>query len=237
MGLGYNAQTPSICPVCGGNKFTRSPVLWDELAHAWGLSPEQRAYIDDQQGLFCTGCKCSLRSMTLASAVMKRLGIGGTFSDCCELNMALRRLRVLEINEAGNLSPYFRKMPRYFFAAYPEYDMQKLPFKDGSYDLIVHSDTLEHVPNGVRALAECRRLLAPGGFCAYTVPVIPDRLTRSREGLPPSYHGTVQVNQEAYLVRREYGGDFWREPVEAGFKTVSIHSIIYPTSVALVADA
>jgi len=67
--------------------------------------------------------------------------------------------------------------------------MMQMRYSDRSYDLVVHSDTLEHVPQPVVGLAECYRVLGPGGFCVFTVPAILDRMTRSREGLPPSHHG------------------------------------------------
>ena len=51
----------------------------------------------------------------------------------------------------------------------------------GTYDLVVHSDTLEHVPDPVRALQECRRVLRPLGACCFTVPIVVGRLTRSHQ--------------------------------------------------------
>src|SRR5208282_3830755 len=42
--------------------------------------------------------------------------------------------------------------------------------------LVIHSDTLEHVERPVRALEECRRVLAPGGRVCFTVPIIVGRL-------------------------------------------------------------
>lgn len=43
-------------------------------------------------------------------------------------------------------------------------DMENLPFADGSFDLIVHSQSLHHIPVITRALAEIRRVLKPGGL-------------------------------------------------------------------------
>ena len=50
------------------------------------------------------------------------------------------------------------------------FDMQALPHADGAFDLVVHSDTLEHVPDPVRGLAECRRVLKPRGLLILETP-------------------------------------------------------------------
>lgn len=44
------------------------------------------------------------------------------------------------------------------------------PMPDGSYDVIICSDVIEHIPDDVRAVREIARLLAPGGIVALTVP-------------------------------------------------------------------
>ena len=226
---------PSQCPICGGTSVTRRPILWDALVKEWELTPEQRAYVDDQQGLSCTGCGSNLRSMTLALAILRTLSLRGRLADHCAAGSELAQRRILEINEAGHLTPFLRRLPMYLFADYPDHDMQQLQLPDASFDLVIHSDTLEHVPDSIRGLRECHRVLATGGVLAYTIPIIPDRLTRSRAGLPPSYHGGEHAQAEDYLVQREYGGDFWCELFEAGFRDVRLHSILYPASVAIAA--
>ncbi|MGI8413556.1 MAG: class I SAM-dependent methyltransferase [Solirubrobacteraceae bacterium] len=45
-----------------------------------------------------------------------------------------------------------------------------LPVPSGSVDLITLFDTVEHVPDDVRALRECRRALTPGGLLFASVP-------------------------------------------------------------------
>lgn len=223
-----------VCPICASDTFTQFSVLWDALVEEWGLTPEQRTYIDQQQGLRCDGCGSNLRSMTLADAILKRLNINLPFRDSCQNNSTLRDLRVLEINEAGSLSVYLQLLPKHEMVSYPEVDMQYLPFPDSSFDVVVHSDTLEHVPDGIRALRECRRVLVPEGFMACTIPIIPDRLTRHRNTSQPSYHGNKIDKRYDFLVYREYGGDFWREFFEAGFRNIIIYSIVYPASMAIV---
>ena len=49
-------------------------------------------------------------------------------------------------------------------------DATRLPFRDGSFDVIVTSEVLEHIQDDVTALAELSRVLKPGGTFAATVP-------------------------------------------------------------------
>jgi ubiquinone/menaquinone biosynthesis C-methylase UbiE len=111
--------------------------------------------------------------------------------------------------------------------------MMAMSYEDQSFDLVLHSDTLEHVPEPVRGLAECRRVLKPGGFCAFTIPIIVDRLTASRAGLPPSYHGSP-ANPADHVVHTEYGADAWKHVLLAGFDECRICALEYPAAQALV---
>lgn len=49
-------------------------------------------------------------------------------------------------------------------------DATRLPFADGSFDRIIASEVLEHVPDDDAAFAELARVLRPGGTIAVTVP-------------------------------------------------------------------
>lgn len=39
-----------------------------------------------------------------------------------------------------------------------------MPYPNTSFDLVVHSDVLEHIENPIQALKESRRVLRPGGM-------------------------------------------------------------------------
>ena len=43
-------------------------------------------------------------------------------------------------------------------------DGQALPFREGSFDLVLSHAVIEHVPDATRYLRECRRVLRPGGW-------------------------------------------------------------------------
>jgi SAM-dependent methyltransferase len=215
------------CPVCGGSEFVSTDVLWRELIEEWQLGPDEVAYINRQQGFHCRSCGASLRAMVLAHAICSEMEWNGTLNDWAPTTSAA----ILEINEAERLTPILKQAPKHRLVSYPETDMHALPFGDDSFDLIVHSDTLEHVANPGHALFECRRVLRPHGVLAFTVPVIVDRLTRSRDGLSPSYHGEIGKNE--YLVQTEFGADFWTLLPRAGFESVTIHTLLYPAGLAV----
>jgi SAM-dependent methyltransferase len=220
------------CSCCGSAEMQACDVLWPRLIDEWQLASHEVAYINRQQGLHCLQCGSNLRTMALAKAVMTCHASSGSFIEFVNTEVG-KSLRTLEINEAGQLTPFLIQMPYCTPVRYPAVDMMSLPFPDASFDLVVHSETLEHVPHPVRGLSECRRVLVPGGFCVFTVPIVVDRLTRSRAGLPPSYHGSPD-NPGDYLVQTEYGADAWKHLFQAQFAECRIICLEYPGAMALV---
>ena len=49
-------------------------------------------------------------------------------------------------------------------------DATALPFPDATFDAVISSEVLEHIPDDTGALAELARVLKPGGVLAATVP-------------------------------------------------------------------
>jgi SAM-dependent methyltransferase len=56
-------------------------------------------------------------------------------------------------------------------------DMRSLPLPDGSFESVLAVQSIEHVPDAERALAETARVLRPGGVAVF---VTPNRLTFAR---------------------------------------------------------
>ncbi len=222
------------CSVCGGTNFTQTAILWDSLAAEWQLAPHERAYIDRQQGSACSSCGSNLRSIALADAIRTAVGTGRTLQAYVKQPEAAA-LAILEINEAGSLSPTLRQLPGHIFAAYPAVDMHSMPYAGDTFDIVVHSDTLEHVTNPMHALTECRRVLRMNGSLCFTIPTIVGRMSRSRDGLPTSFHGSPETKTDDFVVQTEFGADMWTYVIEAGFSSVAINAVDFPTALALCA--
>jgi SAM-dependent methyltransferase len=223
-----------ICQICGHTTFLHDAVLWPDLIEAWELTPAEVAYINVQQGTRCERCGANVRSQALARAFVGVVGRRGSLEECVGPDAQLD-LRVLEINEAGALTPWLSRLPRHVLARYPECDITHLAYPAEAFDVVVHSDTLEHVENPHAALGECLRVLVPGGACVFTVPVIVGRLTRSRSGLAPSYHGHAACRDPDFMVHIEFGADMWTALLEAGFESCQIVPFRYPSGLAVVA--
>src|SRR5436305_12046992 len=108
-----------------------------------------------------------------------------------------------------------------------------LPMDVYSNDLVVHSEVLEHVPAALTALREAYRVLRPGGFTCYTIPLLVTRLTTGTEGKPPTFHGSEAETDEGLMVRTEYGADAWAQAAQAGFHEVRLFPLRHPAAVAI----
>jgi SAM-dependent methyltransferase len=86
-------------------------------------------------------------------------------------------------------------------------DVLDMPYPDGSFDVVLASEILEHVPEDDRAIAELVRILAPGGILAITVPRwLPERICWA---LSDEYH----ANEGGHI--RIFKADELRAQVEA----------------------
>jgi len=83
----------------------------------------------------------------------------------------------------------------------------EMPYEDGSFDVVLASEILEHVPEDVQAISELERILAPGGVLAVTVPRwLPERICWA---LSDEYH----ANEGGHI--RIYKADELRAKLEA----------------------
>jgi SAM-dependent methyltransferase len=56
-------------------------------------------------------------------------------------------------------------------------DATAMPFPDGSFDVVIAAEVLEHIPGDQHAMNEIARVLRPGGVAAVTVPAwLPERI-------------------------------------------------------------
>lgn len=77
--------------------------------------------------------------------------------------------KILSISELGDMTFLVdTKNSEITEAMYPEYDMQKLPFADETYDYVISDQVLEHLENPFAAVNESFRILKKGGTVIHT---------------------------------------------------------------------
>ncbi len=105
-------------------------------------------------------------------------------------------------------------------------DVQGLTYGDATFDLVTSTEVFEHVPDDRRAFAEIHRVLRPGGFLVFTVP-LRRRHRHARTG-PPARRchrspGRARVPRRPaartrkVLAFRTYGRDILDRLRTAGF--------------------
>lgn len=244
------------CFVCGSwdQEWRITPIISDELANNWQLTKLQREQFDRRESSFCQKCGNSLRSRNLAQTIINQIQLTKSLNLIDWISQANRRgLKIAEINSCGKLHSYLVKSSKLYYSEFnpirnklpfwkrfttPQHeDIMSLSYTDNTFDLVIHSEVLEHVSNYHVALHECRRILKPSGICLFTVPIIPKRKTRecvrydnvNKEIIhikTPSYHGSGFKND--FLVWWEFGGDFIKkEKVEVAFKDNKSLSFVF----------
>jgi SAM-dependent methyltransferase len=83
-------------------------------------------------------------------------------------------------------------------------DALALPFPDATFDRVIASEVLEHIPDDTAAMCELARVLRPGGTMAVTVPrCMPEAINWA---LSDEYHDTpgghVRIYRRSTLERR-----------------------------------
>lgn len=145
----------------------------------------------------CSLCGANLRYELLAAEIRERFAEG------------LSQLRIVELDPASPLRTLFAGHPHYTRTFYsPDVspgqvrddgaqceDITNPTFADGSVDLMISSDVLEHVPDLEKALRAISRVLSPAGVHLFTVPYRDHTRPRAvlRDGkvvhlLEPEYH-------------------------------------------------
>ncbi len=245
------------CSVCGADSVF--------VFNSWVIPDDQFSDVENpavplayrrRESLFCRSCCSSLRVRRIADLLMELYGDGArSFAEMVQLDK-FRRLDVAEINRIGSmgsLHTFLAQLPRLAFSEYKgnehlgevigesrNEDMCKLTYPDESFDLVLSSDTLEHVPDFREALRQTRRVLRPGGRHVFTVPIVASRAftySRAQIGgdgqpihlMPPLYHGRgtglyryIPVGGDL-LTFTEFGRDLTDYIREAGFEPEFLH--------------
>jgi SAM-dependent methyltransferase len=167
----------------------------------------------------------------------------------------IRVLRVAEINPIPGLHEQLVRLPHFFGSDYDpackdgasnegvrSEDLTRLTYADGSFDLVLTSETLEHVPDFAAALKEIHRVLAPGGRHVFTVPLlpgVPETFARSivlpdgsiQHHAPPICH---PGGDWGYPVFTEFGADLPALLERAGFETELLYGPVREQDLAQV---
>ena len=97
-------------------------------------------------------------------------------------------------------------------------DICDLPFKDGTFDLILCNHVLEHIPDDLKAMEELYRVLKKGGTLIAQVPLEAERSTTFEDNnITDKAKRTEIFGQYDHV--RIYGLDYYRRLESVGFKT------------------
>ena len=232
------------CDICGkfGPWLYRRRVVPEKLERLWGLTPRLAEALARKESSDCAWCGAKLRARRLAKVLLETYPIGAAEAACVAewvRSPVARTLRIAEVNLIGGLHDVIRGLPNLAFSDYVPRatpgelvggvrceDLTRLTCPDESFDLVLTSETLEHVPDLAAALSEVRRVLKPGGRHIFTVPLLP--------GVPLTYARTVARadgtlehfspeirhpgGDVGYPVFTEFGADFPERLQSAGFE-------------------
>jgi SAM-dependent methyltransferase len=254
----FTASDKAPCPACGARlPMLQMRVISDLLADAWDLNREWTDAFNEREGKFCLGCLNSRRSLFLAETLLNHYNSKFEKSHPTLASLVrdqeFQNLQIAEINSCGNLHKFLSRVPNLKYSEFnsknsriAHQDILNLSYPDASFDLVLTSETLEHVPDVVLASKEIFRILKPGGVHIFTIPLVLDgRSTRQRaflsnasiiHQLPPSFHGLdASSGTGDLLVFYEFGADVSNTFMECGFDAKLFQDVTNPALTAIVA--
>lgn len=95
-------------------------------------------------------------------------------------------------------------------------DIMMLPFMDNSFDFILCNHVLEHIPDDRLAMSEMYRVMAPGGFGIFQVPMADIEKTYEDWNLTTPEEREKAFGQHDHV--RWYGHDYPERLESVGFK-------------------
>ncbi len=195
-----------------------------------------------REGYRCIHCKASLRHRGQAAAIVKCFSKQNSFSIeelCKEQNFKF--CSIYEPGIIGSFRSYFKDLPSYKQSYYWEdveegefvdgiqcQNLENLTYEEDKFDLIITSDIMEHVRHPWLAFREIFRILKPGGYHIFTIPVQHPLQARTIYRvdvsgdkdihlLEPRYHIAGDGSQS--LVYTEFGNDIFENLKTIGFDT------------------
>jgi hypothetical protein len=239
------SQRVERCPVCDRVSLMlyRRRVIPPRLAELWELTPKVAEAFARKESCDCAHCGAKLRARRLAQALLRSYpGHDGRESRSIRswvLDERIRAMQIAEINRVDGLHDQLSQLPR---ASYSDYtpgeapgafvngvqseDLTRLTYDDEQFDLVITSESLEHVPDLSKALGEIFRVLKPGGRHLFTIPQVPGVLktfarARLREDGSVEHLATPICHpggDVGYPVFTEFGADFPTLLEQAGFQ-------------------
>lgn len=197
------------CPICGseGTMFFDMPDRKLRADHGIGILRET---------LNCKSCGSTMRHRTMAVTLLKVVNQRtrwqlGTIQQLADATWDFRILDTdsfspiavrLKHNRNYTTSEY---MPAQAFGAEVaerlfNVDLQRICFADGSFDYVMSSDVMEHVPDDQSAHREIHRCLKAGGAYLFTVPY--DHSMQANRML-----AAIQNGQHVFYETPHYHGD------------------------------
>ncbi len=119
-------------------------ALWEYLRSAKVIAALERARVALHGRVLDAGCGGGGTALSLAEETAFAVGL--------DLDARFRDSGTRLMRERGIAN-----------AGFVQGDGERLPFRDQSFDLVFSHSVIEHVASAERYLAECRRVLKPGG--------------------------------------------------------------------------